>query len=728
MYPLHHHLKVVASNGKLRHRLKVVTSGKADGCSFQDTITIGRHIHNNSNPVISIVNNPLIRYLTHRKPVPARVPNFGVALMRCVPLLTLVVLIAHNFTLHAEDADEVRERGIAALKESQTNPRAIVNAARLFVGAGAMYGDAGDEEKNVEMNSFLYWCKKKMTLADIEQFTKGGEAAVTSKLAAVEKAAPKADEVQKWFDRADQFAKKNPDEHLLIAIRFYEVADRFKGVDASMQAQDRSLKEMLQEKASGVKLTPPPKAVNVPDTASRTAVPNAATVKDADKQMRDIFKTEFSTSTTPDRRTSLSKLLEKQALEESNSSLKYALFNEALAQAELAGEIRAVVALVDTFGKTFEIDTLAVKSEAMEKSAKNAPRTPEAENAMAQCYLFLMEDAVAADRLDLALHAAEPAEKAAQLSQNKTMFVQIHQRVTDLRGQKGEFDKYAVAKQKLATAPDDAATNYTAGRYLCVIKGDWDAGLRMLAKGNNTELKALAETDLASNPDSQALVTLAEKWMAYADRPTEKKKSHLYEHVAKLCEQALVTASGMLKTKINKRLSDAKQMAVAELPKVPTKIPIPGTHVGTPYQDISENWRPLVGLATVIDPSNRYLQFIQPIYDGTKPGKTYGGGMPKTYTKILAKPGYVVGALVEDGGIWTAAVKVVFVRYNANGTLDWSDSYESDWVGKTTNEIRMDAGTKLVVGIYGNQETVVDSLGLIVLDLPKNEPPPPPPK
>ena len=54
VYPLHHHLKVVASNGKLHHRLKVVASngklrdrlkvvasGKADGCSFQDNVTIG---------------------------------------------------------------------------------------------------------------------------------------------------------------------------------------------------------------------------------------------------------------------------------------------------------------------------------------------------------------------------------------------------------------------------------------------------------------------------------------------------------------------------------------------------------------------------------------------------------------------------------------------------------------------------------------------------------------
>ncbi len=66
--------------------------------------------------------------------------------MRCVTLLTLVVLIA-LVPLHAEDADEVREKGITALKDSQTNPRAIVEAARFFVKAAALYGEAGNEEK-----------------------------------------------------------------------------------------------------------------------------------------------------------------------------------------------------------------------------------------------------------------------------------------------------------------------------------------------------------------------------------------------------------------------------------------------------------------------------------------------------------------------------------------------------------------------------------------------------
>ena len=160
-----------------------------------------------------------------------------------------------------------------------------------------------------------FGCKKKMTLEDIEQFTKGGEAAVTSKLAAAEKVAPKADEAQKWFDRADQFAQKNPTEHLLIAIRFYEVADRFKGSDASLQAQDRSLKEQLSDKNNAVKTVAQPTTIKPTETVTipveKRPVPLADDLKMAEKLITDLLKADYAKTDAPSRLTVVAKLLQQ---------------------------------------------------------------------------------------------------------------------------------------------------------------------------------------------------------------------------------------------------------------------------------------------------------------------------------------------------------------------------------------------------------------------------------
>ncbi|MEI6234487.1 MAG: LamG-like jellyroll fold domain-containing protein [Planctomycetota bacterium] len=190
-----------------------------------------------------------------------------------LPFLTLFAIL--GWSCAAEDAETERTQGIVALKESQTNPRAIVVAARHFAKASDLFVTAGNDDKATEMNSFLFWCKKRMTYQDIEQFTKGADAAVGDKLFKAEKIKPEADESQAWFDRADKFATANPSEHLLIAVRFFEVASRFVGSKHSITAQERSLKEqaLAQEKV-------PPSPPSVPSVATIPVKPVAADSND----------------------------------------------------------------------------------------------------------------------------------------------------------------------------------------------------------------------------------------------------------------------------------------------------------------------------------------------------------------------------------------------------------------------------------------------------------------
>src|SRR5262249_51548851 len=162
----------------------------------------------------------------------------------------------------------------------------VVSAAIYFGQAADAYQAAGNTDKATEMNSFLYWCKKKMTLAQMDAFLKGGDAvnaAVAKRLNEVDAAAP-ANEAQMFFNRA--YAYAHPNEHLLIAVRFYEIADRFKGTDLSLQAQDRSLKEMTLEKTSAAnsgaaaKENPPAPSANA---GQKVPIPDIAKQKEAEK-------------------------------------------------------------------------------------------------------------------------------------------------------------------------------------------------------------------------------------------------------------------------------------------------------------------------------------------------------------------------------------------------------------------------------------------------------------
>jgi len=159
--------------------------------------------------------------------------------------------------VYAEEPDEAYKEGLAKLREAQYDHAALVPATKLLAQAASQYEAKGDEAKAAEVNSALYWAKKKFTLADAEAL-KGDEHAVK----ALETAAKPVDpgNAQKWFERAAEFAKGHAGDPLLVAIRYFEVGDRFKDTDAGRKAIDLCLKAMQQvgEKAKLAEYKPAP--------------------------------------------------------------------------------------------------------------------------------------------------------------------------------------------------------------------------------------------------------------------------------------------------------------------------------------------------------------------------------------------------------------------------------------------------------------------------------------
>ena len=145
----------------------------------------------------------------------------------------------------AETPDQLRDKGFEALKAAQSDETKIVEAARLLAQAAEAYEKAGDESAATELGSYLYWCKKRMTLEQAETFSNTGDAGkrIAEKLNAVAQKV-EASDVGKWLEKADTFSSAHPNEPLLCAIRYFEVADRFVGAQESLIAQRKSLELM----------------------------------------------------------------------------------------------------------------------------------------------------------------------------------------------------------------------------------------------------------------------------------------------------------------------------------------------------------------------------------------------------------------------------------------------------------------------------------------------------
>jgi hypothetical protein len=163
--------------------------------------------------------------------------------MRLFSPLLLIAVFQTSPTL-AADADALLVEGSHLLRKAIDGDSAsLVPAAKLFAKASALHQAAGNDEGARQANALLYWSKKRMTLVDIEAFQKGTDAVARASMARVTEKVPLS-QARKYYQSAVDFARYKSNDQLLIAVRFFEVADRFAGTEVSLEAQRRSLDAM----------------------------------------------------------------------------------------------------------------------------------------------------------------------------------------------------------------------------------------------------------------------------------------------------------------------------------------------------------------------------------------------------------------------------------------------------------------------------------------------------
>ena len=105
-----------------------------------------------------------------------------------------------------------------------------------------------------------------------------------------------------------------------------------------------------------------------------------------------------------------------------------------------------------------------------------------------------------------------------------------------------------------------------------------------------------------------------------------------------------------------------------------------------------------------------FLQFLILVY-----------GQPSSqvrFASVLAKDGYAVAGIITKKNNLLDGFKVIFMRMDG-AKLNSKDSYESEWQGSTFGgeEIALGGDGRPVVGIHGRSGLVLDSLGLVQLDV-----------
>jgi len=424
-----------------------------------------------------------------------------------------------------EDPDKLLSDGKAELWASQDDPKAIVNAARLFSKASTLFEKAGRQDEAVEVNSYLYWCKKKMNRDDMDAFlkTKDDSAKALEKVGSETVAAAEA---QRWYDRVDKFATSRPDDHLLIAIRFFEVADRFKGSDISLKAQDRSLtamqqalksardKDKAQAAAAAAEKPEAPKPAERPPVAANAVIimdlangrstarlpePPADAQKTAETMVREIFKVEYAKAKGDDRQ-SLANLMGAKARDNmADHTLYFVLQKLRIILNAEAGELWFAHSNLRDLEKVYAIDSAAYRRNIFKIVAANT------------------RDA--------------------------------------------EVQKRCTALTLLLDKPDDPAANTVATRQIAGTERDIQAALPYAEKCNDEAWKAAVIKYVEARKTKQGLEEAGDALFDLAQKePDRRTKVGLMESMRTCYILLNPKPTGLSKMKIDKRDSDAQDI------------------------------------------------------------------------------------------------------------------------------------------------------------------------
>jgi WD40 repeat protein len=301
----------------------------------------------------------------------------------------------------------------------------------------------------------------------------------------------------------------------------------------------------------------------------RLPVPDGDAQAEAAKLVRELFEQEYKSANTPAGQTALAKkLLEQAAQNRDDATACFVILRVARDMAVQAGDARTALEAVDRIAGSYEVNASAMKVEILLSTAANA-HSPDVRKSVAEAAIPLIRAAIAEDDFESATRLVRKALDLARRSRDTALvkrMVAINQEVAEAGK---EYAALQQARAKLEEQPTDPDANLAVGRYLCVLKGDWEKGVPMLALGSDPALKALAIRELEEADSPSPHVALADAWWDLAQGKTGPEKESFLLRAGYWYQEAEARLTSELATmKVRKRLEEIDKLGrrVADTP------------------------------------------------------------------------------------------------------------------------------------------------------------------
>lgn len=281
----------------------------------------------------------------------------------------------------------------------------------------------------------------------------------------------------------------------------------------------------------------------------------------ADKELQTLFEG----ATSPADKARAATAFVTAAERAQDSELRYALLKIARELGVSSGHAETTFAAIDATAAAFPVDAATMKLAAVSTWAERLPDMYRGDDlqqkqlGLARTVAGLAEAAQAKGNHAVAekyyLAAGEQFKNAGDSAEAKRMRdLAVVTGLVESITQQGE-----AALLRLKEDADDPAANLAAGKYLCLIQGEWKRGLARLAKGNDDRLKAVAVQELADPVTPDAMHDVGDLWWSLALNGNELEKPQYMSRAVDYYKRALPGLRPAIQKSVKARLDTASK-------------------------------------------------------------------------------------------------------------------------------------------------------------------------
>jgi WD40 repeat protein len=304
------------------------------------------------------------------------------------------------------------------------------------------------------------------------------------------------------------------------------------------------------------------------EEVKRGAIPPAAAQKKAEALIRELYEKEYAKAEKGGAaRAQLAVTLLQEGRDTNDDPAgRYVLFREARDLAAKAGDAPVALQAIADLAQDFAVadaEVLRMKILALQV-AGSARAGPEAYHMVVDTAQVLAHEAVQADDYEAALDLLTSAEAAAKKLKIVSLVSAIRKRQEEVVAAEKEYARWKPFAETLRKDPTDARANLEMGRYFALVKGNWDKGLGLLARGSDPVLKDTAAMDLEAPKDAGPQAELADKWFQISHKFKGKMAIHALLRAFHWDVQALAGLEGDARKRVEKRMDAITQFLPPE--------------------------------------------------------------------------------------------------------------------------------------------------------------------